>query len=152
MELPARGSCQCGSVTYRVTEEPFYTAVCHCLDCQKLSAGAFSVTMLLRRSGFELLTGELTRWERPTAAGGVAVCWFCPGCGNRIYHENPKAPDVVRLKPGTLDDPSVLQPQVRGWMCRQQPWLEHYSELPAVDRQIDHLRAIADVEQGKRPF
>ena len=94
----------------------------------------------------------IKRWERPTASGGVAICWFCPGCGNRIYHENPKAPDIIRLKPGTLDDPSVLQPRVRGWMCRQQPWLEHYAELPIVDRQIDHLRAIAAVERGETPF
>ncbi|MDH3420698.1 MAG: GFA family protein [Gammaproteobacteria bacterium] len=152
MELPARGSCQCGNVTYHVTEEPLYTAVCHCLECQKLSASAFSVTMIMRRSGFELLSGELKRWERPTASGGIAVCWFCPDCGNRIYHENPAVPEIVRVKTGTLDDPSVLQPQVRGWMCRQQPWLEHYSELPVVERQIDFKKAMADIEQGKDPF
>jgi hypothetical protein len=90
MKLPARGSCQCGNVNYEITVEPLATYACHCRDCQKLSTSAFSVTMLLGRSGLEVLSGELTSWERPTASGGVAVCWFCPDCGNRIFSREPR--------------------------------------------------------------
>jgi len=149
MNLPARGSCQCGNVTYQVTEEPLLTAACHCRDCQKLSTSAFSVSMMLRRSGFELLSGELKHWDRPTASGGIAVCWFCPGCGNRIYHENPAKMDIVRLKPGTLDDTSVLQPRVHVWTCREQPWLEHYADLPKVERQPDMASVL---KQNESPY
>lgn len=152
MKLPAKGSCQCGNVTYRVTEEPLITVACHCLDCQKLSASSFSISMVLNRSGFELASGELKSWERATAAGGTAVCWFCPGCGNRIYHENPAMPDIVRLKPGTLDDTSVLEPQAHVWTCREQPWLDRYAELPRIDRQPDVASAMAAIRQGKSPF
>lgn len=152
MKMPASGSCQCGSVTYEVMEQPVATAVCHCIDCQKLSAGAFSLTMYLKRSGFRLLSGDLKSWERPTESGGVAVCWFCPDCGNRIYHENPAMPEFIRLKPGTLDDTSVLNPQVLVWTCRRQPWLEHYAELPAFDKQPDLAAAMAAVAEGRSPF
>ena len=152
MEIPASGSCQCGHVTYEVTEQPVATAVCHCIDCQKLSAGAFSLTMYLKRSGFRLLSGDLKSWERPTHSGGVAVCWFCPDCGNRIYHENPGIPEFIRLKPGTLDDTSVLRPQVSVWTCRRQPWLEHYADLPAFDKQPDIAAAMAAVAEGRPPF
>ena len=152
MKIPASGSCQCGSVTYEVTEQPVATAVCHCIDCQKLSTGAFSLTMYLKRSGFRLLSGDLNSWERPMDSGGVAVCWFCPDCGNRIYHENPSMPEIVRLKPGTLDDTSVLNPQVLVWTCRRQPWLEHYSELPAFDKQPDLAAAMKAVAEGRPPF
>ncbi len=151
MHLPANGACQCGEVTYQLTEEPLITYACHCLDCQKLSTSSFSITMFLRRSGFELLSGNLQSWERPTAAGNRAVCWFCPTCGNRIYHENPQMPDVIRLKPGTLDDTSVLDPRAHVWTCREQPWLEHYAELPKVDTQPDLAEAMAALAEGRSP-
>lgn len=149
MNLPARGSCQCGDVTYLVTEEPLFTVACHCSDCQKLSTSAFSISMILKRTGFEILSGDLKCWERPTAAGGVAVCWFCPNCGNRIYHENPEMPEIVRLKPGTLDDTAILAPQAHCWTCREQPWLERISELPKFEKQPDLASAVATLAQGK---
>jgi hypothetical protein len=108
--------------------------------------------MYLKRSGFRLLSGDLKSWERPTESAGVAVCWFCPDCGNRIYHENPAMPEFVRLKPGTLDDTSALNPQVLVWTCRRQPWLDHYAELPAFDKQPDLAAAMAAVAEGRSPF
>ena len=108
--------------------------------------------MLLRRSGFEILSGDLKSWERSTASGGIAVCWFCPGCGNRIYHENPQMPDIVRLKPGTLEDTSVLDPRAHVWTCREQPWLERFAELPKIETQPDVASAMAAIAEGKSPF
>ena len=149
MKLPAKGSCQCGSVNYEVTDEPIATVACHCMDCQKLSTSAFSVSMILNRSGFRMLSGELKSWERPTASGRVAVCWFCPDCGNRIFHADPEMPDVIRLKPGTLEDTSVLDPQAHVWTCREQPWLARFAELKKFERQPDIADALA---KGESPF
>ena len=152
MDLPAKGSCQCGNVTYRVTSEPLATVACHCRDCQKLSTSAFSVSMLLTRDGFEILSGELSSWERPTEAGGVALCWFCPVCSNRIYHENPALPQIIRLKPGTLDDTSQIKPQAHVWTCREQSWLHNWSDLPRFDTQPDMAEATAKMARGESPF
>lgn len=152
MKLPASGSCQCGNVKYEVTVEPLLTAVCHCKDCQKLSTSAFSISMILNRSGFKILSGELKNWERPTAVGGIAVCWFCPDCGNRIFHENPEMPNVIRLKPGTLEDTSVLEPQVHVWTCREQQWLSRFTDLPKFERQPDVATTLATITKGKPPF
>jgi hypothetical protein len=152
MTFPARGSCQCGHVTYQVVAKPIATFACHCLDCQKLSTSSFSVSMMLDRSSFELLSGDLKSWERPTAAGGVAVCWFCPDCGNRIYHENPENPEFVRLKPGTLDDTSVLNPMGHVWTCREQPWQKNFHDLPRAERQPDLAQALMALKEGRPPF
>jgi hypothetical protein len=141
MKLPATGSCQCGNLRYRVTMAPLATVACHCRDCQKLSTSAFSISMILPRSGFELLSGEPKSWERPAESGAVAVCWFCPDCGNRIYHENPEMPEIVRLKPGTLDDTSAIVPVAHVWTCREQPWLARCGELPKIERQPPDLAA-----------
>lgn len=58
MSYPVNGTCQCGAVHYQVKKKPLKTVICHCTDCQKLSAGAFSMTMMLRRDDFELLRGN----------------------------------------------------------------------------------------------
>jgi hypothetical protein len=152
MKRPASGSCQCGNVKYEVTEAPLTTVACHCKDCQKLSTSAFSLTMILNRSGFKILSGELKRWKRPTAAGGTAVCWFCPNCGNRIFHENPEMPNLIRLKPGTLEDTSVLEPQAHVWTCREQRWLSRFTDLPKFERQPDMAATISRIAKGKTPF
>ena len=152
MKLPAEGSCQCGNVRYEVTVEPVATYACHCRDCQKLSTSAFSVTMVLSRAGFRMLSGELKSWQRPAASGGTAVCWFCPDCGNRIFHENPAVPDLIRLKPGTLEDTSVIEPQAHVWTCREQQWLSRVSDLPKFDQQPDLAAAMAAIARGESPF
>lgn len=152
MDFPASGSCQCGNVKYEVIDKPLATVACHCSDCQKLSTSAFSVSMILHRSGFKILSGNMKSWERPTESGGVAVCWFCPDCGNRIFHENPEMPDIVRLKPGTLEDTSVLEPQAHVWTCRQQPWLERIADLKKFERQPDMAAAMAAIANGEPPF
>lgn len=151
MKIPAKGSCQCGNINYEVTEQPLVTVACHCSDCQKLSTSAFSVSIIMKRSGFEV-TGNLKSWERPTDAGGVAVCWFCPDCGNRIYHENPAMQEFIRLKPGTLEDTSALKPQAHVWTCRQQPWMAKINDLPKIEKQPDVATAMAAIARGKPPF
>lgn len=151
MKIPAKGSCQCGNINYEVTEQPLVTVACHCSDCQKLSTSAFSVSIIMKRSGFEV-TGNLKSWERPTDAGGVAVCWFCPDCGNRIYHENPAMQEFIRLKPGTLEDTSALEPQAHVWTCRQQPWMAKINDLPKIEKQPDVATAMAAIARGETPF
>lgn len=108
--------------------------------------------MYLKRSGLRLLSGDLKSWERRAESGAVAVCWFCSNCGNRIYHEDPAMPDIIRLKPGTLDDTGELNPLVLLWTCRRQPWLQHYAELPSFDKQPDLGAAIKAIAEGRQPF
>ncbi|KAJ9608651.1 hypothetical protein H2200_006422 [Cladophialophora chaetospira] len=36
-----RGSCICGDVSYRFSDEPYSKVVCHCLLCRKLTGSAF---------------------------------------------------------------------------------------------------------------
>jgi len=149
MDLPLTGTCQCGSIHYQINEHPIVTLVCHCIDCQKLSAGAFSLTMAVSRPAFEILRGELKSWQRPTASGGTAICYFCPDCGNRIYHENPEMPEVLRLKPGTLDDTSFIKPDAHVWTIRAQPWVVIPSGVPRYETQPEVGKLLHDIAQAK---
>ena len=121
-KYPISGKCQCGQITYEINKDPLFVGVCHCKECQKLSASAFSMTMLLSHDAINF-KGELKIWERPTDSGNINRAFFCSNCGNRIYHINPEHPDVIKLKPGTLDSTSWLQPQAHFWVSQKQHWV-----------------------------
>ena len=135
MSYPATGTCQCGKVHYILNNAPIKTVVCHCADCQKVSAGAFTITMLLKRDDFEIVRGDLSIFDRPADSGNIARCYFCSTCSNRIYHENPDKPEIIRLKPGTLDDTSIINPRIQVWTGGAQPWLKQLHDLPCHEVQ-----------------
>jgi len=137
MAAPLTGTCQCGGVRYVVHGEPVATVACHCRDCQKLSASAFSITMVIPRDSFELLSGDLAVFERPADMGGSALCYFCRTCGNRVYHENPQLPGFLRLKPGGLDDTSRIVPEAHVWTSRAQAWFRFPEGVPVFETQPD---------------
>jgi hypothetical protein len=109
-------------VRYRVEGEPVALAVCHCGECQRQSGSAFGMSLVVRKESFELLAGTLRRFTRSADSGRRLDCFFCPDCGNRIYHEREGA-GTVNLKAGTLDDRSWLAPSVHVWTARKQPWV-----------------------------
>ena len=47
------GSCQCGSIRYRLLREPVAVYACHCKLCQQQSASAFGLSMLVERDAIE---------------------------------------------------------------------------------------------------
>jgi hypothetical protein len=56
-------------------------------------------------------------------SGNEVMGVFCPECGVHIYHAPNSAPDVLVLKPGTLDDTSWLQPGSFIQMNSAQGWV-----------------------------
>ena len=136
-----RGSCQCGQVRYETTEPALVSLVCHCKDCQKLSASAYSTTLTYRAEAL-IVTGELKRWVRIAESGTPNAAYFCPECGNRIFHENPDDPALRRLKPGTLDSDSIPAPEIHVWVSRKQPWVEIPPGMPIFEKNASNLLAV----------
>lgn len=115
------GCCQCGEVVYESREEPLGLYACHCLECQKLSASAFSLSLLVPRSGFRLIHGQPRSWTRPTDSGQNLICYFCPRCGTRVWHDAPHEPDTITIKAGSLDQPPDLTDAIHIWTSRRLP-------------------------------
>jgi hypothetical protein len=65
----------------------------------------------------------------------IRIADSCPECGVRIYHVLKSAPDVVSLKPGTLDDTSWLRPELFIWMKSAQGWVPVPNGVKALERQ-----------------
>lgn len=80
--------------------------------------------MAVPRDALRIARDSLKQFERAGHGGTRNVAHFCPGCGNRIYHENPEQPDILRLKTGTLDSQDVVQPLMHIWAGRKPAWLQ----------------------------
>ena len=53
------GACHCGLITYEAEIDPEQVMVCHCTNCQSLSASAFRVVVPAPADKFSL-SGEPT--------------------------------------------------------------------------------------------
>lgn len=96
---------------------------CHCKQCQKLSTSAFSITAMVN-AGSVKFQGKLKDWSRVADSGNISAAKFCPECGNRIYHYDPKDPEKLKLKPSNLSDTSIINPTVHVWVSEKQEWYQ----------------------------
>ncbi len=141
MELPAEGTCQCGSIKYKLKEPPVLTYACHCRDCQTRTGSAFSMGMLISSEAIEL-EGELTHWSRTSDDGNINTRFSCAGCGNIIYGVGSFTPEVFKLQPGTLLCSSDASPDVHIWTDRAQKWLVLPPQVPQYATQPDNVSEI----------
>ena len=127
---PGDGGCQCGNIRYRLSEKPHMLYVCHCSDCQKQSASAFGMSLIMKSQHVEFVEGaeSMRSWDTPGENGHIKRCHFCPNCGTRIMHGSDSPGQSVSIKAGSLDDTGELQPSAHIWLQSAQPWL-------AIDRE-----------------
>jgi hypothetical protein len=116
--MPLAGGCQCGAVRYEVSAEPLEVYVCHCRECQKQSASAFGISVIVAGRAFILRQGKVATWRRATDSGKSLECTFCVACGTRIFHANPGG-STVSVKGGSLDQPPDLTAAVHIWTSRK---------------------------------
>jgi hypothetical protein len=149
MTVTMRGSCQCGNVKYTASEPPLGSFACHCLECQKLSASAFSTGLVFRAVAL-IVEGDLNQWVRSSGPGKTNTAYFCPTCGNRIYHVTSDRPDLKRLKSGTLDDAFIPPPIAHLWVSRRQPWVQIPDDVAQFEENLsaEFLRQLDDPLQS----
>lgn len=137
VRLPLTGGCQCGAQRYTLSAVPLTLYVCHCLECQRHTSGAVGMSLSVPRDGLDAPWERLARCARRGTSGGMVPGHFCPDCGTRLFHEPPRYPDIVNIKPGTLDDTSWLRPVAHLWTVRAQPWVVFGDEMLRYETQPD---------------
>ncbi|KAK7228058.1 hypothetical protein V2G26_000228 [Clonostachys chloroleuca] len=98
-----KGNCLCGEIEYQFTGEPAVTALCHCVDCQKWTGGAFTSNAVVPRTAFQVTKGTPKSFDAIGASGKVNKHFFCSNCGSSLYTELEVMPDMTCVKAGGLD-------------------------------------------------
>jgi len=137
LETPLTGGCQCGAVRYEIADAPLDVYVCHCRECQRQSASAFGISVIVRSADLRLLSGTLKSWTRATDSGGTLTCFFCPDRGTRVWHGDPDTEPTVSVKGGSLDAPPDLSAVAHIWASRKLPDVVIPPDAPQFPREPD---------------
>lgn len=130
------GGCACGTVRYRLTSEPLFVHCCHCLNCQRQTGGAFAINLLIEADRVALLTGEPQPVDVPRDDGSAQRIFRCPSCQIAVFSEYGW-PELLFVRGGTLDDPSVVSPDVHIYTRSKLPWVALPDGTPAFDVYYD---------------
>jgi hypothetical protein len=122
------GSCHCGAITYEAELDPQAVGICHCTDCQALSASAFRTVGVVQAGDFRLLTGTPKIYIKTADSGNKREQAFCDHCGSGIYAAAlGDEPKVHNIRMGTVRQRAQFPPQFQLWCRSALPW------LPAID-------------------
>lgn len=132
MSVSREGGCACGSVRYRLTDEPLFVHCCHCHNCQRQTGSAFVINVLIETDRVELLAAEPHVVDVPRDDGSVQRIYRCPDCQVAVYSQYTW-PWLRYVRAGTLDDPSSVSPDVHIFTRSKVPWVELPPDVPAFE-------------------
>jgi hypothetical protein len=128
--MEAKGHCHCGAISYAISGEPVYHAICHCSDCRR-ATGAPAVSWALFPRDAVTIDGA----PKTYASSDNAQRHFCGACGTSLFYTNETVfPGMVDVQSATLDDPGALPLQVQVQTAERIGWMEHLDAVPGFER------------------
>jgi len=134
-DIIQHGECRCGQVRFRVSGAPIITMACHCTGCQRMTASAFSLSVLYPSENFELLHGE------PVIGGlhGETRHCFSPHCMSWLFTRPEGMDEFVNVRTTMLENPTSFPPFIETWTSEALPWartpaIHSFEKLPPMDR------------------
>jgi hypothetical protein len=125
------GKCLCGGVRFEISGPVRAAVYCHCSPWRRASGSAFAANAGVAKSDFRFVAGE--ELLRSFESSPKKLRWFCSRCGSPIYSVIPAAPDVVRIRLGTLDGDPGIRPGFHIFVGSKAPWHEITDRLPRFD-------------------
>jgi hypothetical protein len=120
--------CACGALKVKVEGEPLAVGLCSCIQCQKRTGSAISVSAYFLKDNVQPISGTYNTFVRPGDSGAKLTIYFCPTCGSSIFWEGGYSnPDFRGVAVGCFADPSFPPPQTFFFSSNKPSWLS----LPA---------------------
>ena len=101
------GGCFCGSIRYRIKEDSYPAAICHCTMCRRTSAAAYVSWIVVPTTDFDYIQGE----PEVLQSSSHGTRYFCGSCGTPVACVLAEHPDVIDVTICSLDDPGQYPPQ-----------------------------------------
>jgi hypothetical protein len=130
MSTPFLGGCACGAIRYSAEGEPLFSMNCHCQDCQRETGSAYSAVLAVSSATFRVIQGKPQYFEVTADSGHTTTRAFCADCGSPLFGLPGISPDMVTIRVGSLDDPSVFRPSQDIYTASAQPWDYMNPDLP----------------------
>jgi hypothetical protein len=78
-------------------------ALCHCLDCRKISGSTYSTNIIVQDEGFKV-QGTPKEIAKTADGGNTITSYFCPDCGTTVFRKGKTFEGSVIIKVGVMDD------------------------------------------------
>lgn len=121
MNQTVSGRCSCGAISYVCDEEPGFSVMCQCRQCQRITGTGHSAQFALSANK-TTISGSVQTYTLTSDSGNEVLSAFCGTCGNPIYKTTSMMPDKLLFHAATLDAPEQYQPQMLVHRESAQPW------------------------------
>ena len=121
--------------TYQ-TNTPPSQALCHCLDCRKITGSTYSTNIIVAGPNFKLLSGTPKSIAKTADSGKEIVSHFCGDCWSTLFRDGVSFGDGKVVKVGTLDDIDALGqalPAVELFASHRVKWV---GEVPGAAQKV----------------
>ena len=106
------GACHCGEIAFEAELDLERVGICHCTDCQQLSASAFRTIAVVEGDSFKLLKGHPREYVKVGDSGNSRVQAFCQNCGSALYATDVgDRPKEYNIRAGTVRQRDQLIPK-----------------------------------------
>ncbi len=127
------GGCFCRAVRYRLKSKPMFVHCCHCRYCQSQTGSAFVINAMIETDRIELLSGELEVTALRSGGDHPHDVYRCPECKVAVWSDYGRRPFVRFVRVGTLDDSTVVEPDVHIFTRSKLPWVRLPAGVPSFE-------------------
>ena len=118
------GTCHCGQIAFEAELDPDRVGICHCSDCQALSASVFRTVAVVPDSDYRLLRGTPKHYIKTGDSGNRRVQAFCGTCGSGLYATGTEdGPKLYNIRLGTVRQRHQLVPKFQCWHRSALDWM-----------------------------
>jgi len=131
------GGCHCGHVTYEAEVKTDSVGICHCTDCQRLSAGAYRIVVPCQEADYTLTNNPPKDYIKTSESGRPRIQAFCPECGSHLYATSVDDPGsrTFNIRLGTVNQKAQFTPTHQIWCRSAQPWAFNIENIPRTEMQ-----------------
>ena len=119
LNLPAGGTCRCSAIKFKILAPPIMTLACHCVDCQRMSASAFSLGAMIPADGFKVVRGTPVARRLP---GSQRHHFFCPICMTLMFTKIEGVDERMNVRVTLCEDSSWFTPFIETMTKDKLPW------------------------------
>ncbi|KAF4760778.1 hypothetical protein HAV15_006922 [Penicillium sp. str.  len=107
----AVGGCFCGKVRIEYVGQPLASALCHCIDCRKLTGAPYSYNFIIKTADLKV-SGSPKEVPKTSDSGNAIKNYFCPDCGTPLFgrktNPNGDSEETTVVRAGIFDDKGIL--------------------------------------------
>lgn len=118
IKLPVTGGCLCGNLRFEVSAQPMLTMACHCRDCQRMTGGPYSLSVMVPAQAFSVTLGD------PIRGGlreGKRHHMHCRDCLGWVFTGIGRPAERINLRATMLDDLSWFETFIEVWTDEKLP-------------------------------